>query len=161
MKQSNEKIRRRCWMLFALALGVTAFIFFLSLKDKEQSGALSGGIVQWLKPLLDPYNRVSEEAFHHYLRKTAHFTEFAVLGLCWSSYSVQLGKLKGRRYITLPLLLTLGTAVSDEYIQFFANRGSAVTDVVLDYTGAVFGFAIIYLWNLRMCRRGTEKETSL
>ena len=159
MRKFKSKNQFLSGLFLCLALAVTAFIFYQSLKSREQSGATSGFLMQLLKPLLDPENRIAEAVFHHYLRKTAHFTEFAALGLCWSAYGWQQEIRTRKSRILLPFLLTLSTAVADEYIQFFSHRGSAVTDVVLDYAGAVTGIGIVLL--LKLCVRhwrSTKKE---
>ena len=161
MKKS-EKNRILSGLFLCLALAVTAFIFYQSLKSREQSSTTSGFLMCILKPLLDPNNRIAEEIFHHYLRKTAHFTEFFALGLCWCAYGWQREGRTEKSYTLLSFLLTLSTAVADEYIQFFSQRGSAVTDVVLDYAGAITGIGMVLLLKLCVRRwRSTKKEMPL
>ncbi|MBE6947182.1 MAG: VanZ family protein [Ruminococcaceae bacterium] len=154
MKKCKNKTKTRCYLFLGLALAVTAFIISQSLKNGAQSGAMSHSIAAFLKPLLDPGNRFSEAGFHLFLRKAGHFTEFFALGLCWGGFAYHLGKLKGRGYIALPMLLTVSTAVADEFVQFFVGRGSMVTDVVLDISGAMTGLLIVFVINLLVRRKG-------
>jgi len=141
-----EKKTKRAAALYGIAsLLILAVIYSQSLFTREASGNLSGFVVSILKPLLDPNDRIDGELFHHLVRKAAHFTDFSVLGLCLGGFSVYLGVLRNRRYIALPMLLGLGAAVSDEYLQYFTGRGSAVTDVVLDFSGAMTGLLLIWL----------------
>lgn len=133
---------KRLFILFAvLACLVVAFIFCQSILDRQESAAQSGIFAAFFQRLLDPHGRIDSEVFHGFIRKTAHFVEFFTLGLFTAAATINLGCIKGRRYVAAPMLLTLATAVADEYLQFFTGRGSQVTDVVLDYSGALTGLA--------------------
>ena len=73
------------------------------------------------------------------LRKLAHFTEYAFLGMLLA--------IKFRREtdrLLIPFALALSVAVIDETIQIFAHRGSSVFDVLLDACGAAVGIAVCY-----------------
>ena len=157
MKDTRVVTKRLCRIFFCGALVVTAFIFYQSCKSMDESGATSSALMALLKPIFDPNNQIPAEVFHHYLRKTAHFVEFCALGVCWGVYVWQRGVLKGRRYAAMPMLLTLATAVADEYLQYFTHRGSAVTDVVLDYSGALTGLAVVCL--IGLCVRWIQKKS--
>ena len=128
-----------------LSLAVLCFIYSQSLLSGEESGGLSAKVMAFIRPILDPYGAVPEELFHHLLRKAAHFTEFMTLGICICGATVNYGVIKSRRFVALPMLLTLGAAVSDEFLQYFTGRGSMVTDVVIDYSGALFGIGLTAL----------------
>ena len=142
-----------------LTAAILSFIFGMSLKSRDDSAEMSGGIVAMLKPIFDPNNKIPEESFHHAVRKLAHFTEFAALGaslwgLFWSA-----GRLWGGRFVSLPILLVLVCAVGDEFIQYFTGRGSMVTDVVLDFCGGTFGLGVFALALLAFekVRRGKKR----
>lgn len=135
----------RAYLFAVLSVFAMCFIFAQSCLSGEESGDLSLGIAAWLRPILDPNGILSLDTFHHYLRKAAHFTEFAVFGSFVCGFSVNLGRLRQRKYVTLPLFLVLAVAVCDEFLQYFTGRGSMVTDVVIDFSGAVFGLLIVWL----------------
>ena len=146
---------KRLTILFGiLTVLMVAFIWGNSIQTRDQSSGQSLSVLAWLKPLLDPSGRIDDELFHILIRKTAHFAEFAALGLCVGGFTVNLGRLQGRRYISLPMLMTLGVAVMDEFIQIFSNRGSMVGDIVLDYCGGLTGLAVIAV----ICRLIKRKE---
>ena len=127
-------------ILFAvLTLLIIAFIWNNSLASREASGAQSGRITRFLQSILDPGGKIPQESFHYFVRKAAHFTEFAALGLALCGLFRALYRVTGSAHYALPVLLALLVAVADEYIQLFADRGSAVADVVLDFSGALFG----------------------
>ena len=130
-----------------ISMAILCFIFSQSILSREESGALSAGIMAFLKPLLDPHNRLDADLFHFIIRKAAHFTEFAAFGFFVAGAVTNLGHIKGRRFLAFPMLITLVCAVSDEFLQYFTGRGSMVTDVVLDYAGALFGMALLAVFH--------------
>jgi len=160
MNQFKKKSKRAVALYGIASLLVLAVIYSQSLFSREASGNLSGFVMRILKPLLDPNDRIDHELFHFWIRKAAHFTEFSALGLCLGGFSVHLGALNHRRYIALPMLFGLGAAVSDEFLQYFTGRGSMVTDVVLDFSGALTGLAFIWLLDFihRRGRKGRKNE---
>jgi VanZ family protein len=139
---------RRHWTLVLLSFLVVLTVLFIwsnSCLSREASGAQSGRITALLLRILDPKGKLDADAFHHYVRKTAHFAEFALLG-AWIGGLFQMIRLQSKKtFYTLPVLCVLLVAVLDEYIQYFADRGSAVTDVVLDFFGGLFGLGIVCL----------------
>lgn len=130
-KRKTEKI------LVILILLTLAFIFGNSLADKEQSSRESGWVLSLVQPFLELFigkGNVTE----HLVRKLAHFTEFALLGmeLCFF-FSLRADSV--RKAFLLAFSHGLFTALSDETIQIFSHRGAQIPDVWLDTSGAVFG----------------------
>ena len=140
-------------ILAALTVLVIAFIWGNSCVSGETSGAQSGVVTKLLQSILDPKGKIPEDSFHHFVRKTAHFTEFAVLGLLVGSLFWMIGRQTGRVFFSLPVLIVVLVAVMDEYIQYFSGRGSAVTDVVLDISGAVTGLTMVLLITVLMKKK--------
>ncbi len=136
--------KRWMWIFAFLSAAVLCFIYFNSLLSREESGEQSGMVLRIILRLLGIQDGAEE--LHGLIRKLAHFCEFAALGLCVAGFTVNLGYLHGRKYIALPALITLAAAVLDEFIQYFSGRGSMVTDVVLDYSGALFGMGLTALY---------------
>ena len=142
MKHQKSKLIQRT--IFAvLALLLICFIFSNSVQSRSESIDQSRALMAFLKPLLDPHNRISDSTFHHYLRKAAHFTEFAALGFSLMGLSDCLPwKGKKKQRLLMPLLVSLLIAATDETIQFFSPlRGPGISDVLLDFCGAAFGVA--------------------
>ena len=142
MKQQKSKLIRE--IIFAvLALLLVCFIFSNSAQSRSESIDQSRALMAFLKPLLDPQGRISDSTFHHYLRKAAHFTEFAALGFSLMGLSDCLPwKGKKKQRLLMPLLVSLLVSVTDETIQIFSPlRGPGASDVLLDFCGAVFGIA--------------------
>ena len=151
---------KRSLAVFSLLLCLTvAFIFSQSMLDKQASAAQSGWVTAVLHQLLDPQGSIPAETFHHWIRKTAHFVEFAALGMVTLGFVWNLEILTQRSWQILKLYLPLAVAVADEYIQYFTGRGSQVTDVVLDYAGALTGLGAA--WLLVLLLRKIKKANGL
>ena len=84
--------RRAVWILLTvLWMGV---IFFFSAQNAEESSSLSGGITDFIahliRPDLDQLPEADQQAFLNqlsfFVRKGAHFSEYAVLGLLREFY---------------------------------------------------------------------------
>ena len=78
------------------------------------------------------------------IRKAAHFTEFAVLGLLALLRMSESGLPFGRIWQRLTAF-GFGAAFLDETIQLFNNRSSSVRDVWLDFSGYVAGVLCMLL----------------
>lgn len=141
---SENKNKMRLIVFSVLALTVTVFIFSNSLQPPDESNSRSQAIAEWIYGFPFFGRLMSEEAFHRLIRKLAHFTEFGALGISLGGAAYALGRLKSRKYITLPMLIALFTAVCDEFIQSFTGRTSCVKDVLIDFSGALFGLAITW-----------------
>ena len=151
MKQQKSKLIQG--IIFAiLALLLICFIFSNSAQSRSESIERSSVVMEFLKPLLDPHDRISDDVFHHYVRKAAHFTEFAALGFSLMGLSNCLPWKKKQRLL-MPLLVSLLVAATDETIQFFSPlRGPGVSDVLLDFCGAAFGVACMLVILLIIAR---------
>lgn len=131
------------WLWVLAAAVWTVFIWSNSLRPAAQSAAQSGAVMQLLAPLLS-LTGLEEEIWHTLVRKGAHMTEFALLGVCWTgllAYSPDLQKRRLRYAAAVGLCML--TALTDETIQTFVpGRGSLVTDVWIDTAGALIGTGV-------------------
>lgn len=75
------------------------------------------------------------------IRKSAHFIEYFILAVLFSS-CLKKQSLKWIEMIIYPLFFVLVIAVGDEFIQSFVGRGSNVRDVLIDFSGGVIGIII-------------------
>ena len=113
-------------------------IFCMSLKDAEESKALSDSLAQRL------INFLGINIPKVILRKGAHFVEFAGLGFClcnalYASFGHRL----------TPVFALVGSviyAISDEVHQIFSEgRACRITDVLIDSAGALLGIIIVFI----------------
>ena len=139
---------------------VVCFIFSNSLLDGESSNRHSGIVMELLRSILDPEHTIAEETFHHFVRKGAHFSEFALLGL---SLWLLVGSIHGKFGVSCPgvmLFSALAVAVTDEFIQSFTGRTSSVTDVLIDFGGALTAFGLLSILRVISRKRIKEKENA-
>ena len=131
-------------VLTALCLIAVGAIFFNSSLDADTSTKQSD-------PLVDEINQFFESIHIHItitdkmVRKTAHFTEYAVLG---ALLSATLYLYVGRRRDSFAMTLPLGCAIAlcDEVIQLFPKgRSCEITDVMIDSSGILFSALIVRL----------------
>lgn len=140
-----------------LALLMICFIWGNSLKTVEQSADQSAPVAESLRPVLDPQEKIEKPVFHDFVRKLAHVVEFFALGVFVTGFAVSLVAYLKKTLVSMPILLVLSVAVIDEYIQHFTKRGSLVTDVVLDFAGALAGLGcawlLFWLWRYIKMRK--------
>ena len=141
-----HRLKRHAVLLILLAttVAILAFIFHNSLQDGAASNNQSGQIAEIIKPVLDPRAAVPEEAFHKFIRKMAHFLEFCMLGVSTALLAMHVSAAYVRCSVVAPLFLVLLSAVTDEFIQSFTGRTSAVSDVLIDFGGAAVGILLAY-----------------
>lgn len=134
-----------------LLLVLYGLIFGFSAQDGEQSGSLSQMISEKCVELLhhlagknwtEGFMRELAEYFEHPLRKFAHFSEYACMGillyLLWSQWLR-----KGRRLYLLIVLWVFCSAGLDEFHQLFVpGRWGSFWDVLLDTCGGAFGMLL-------------------
>lgn len=135
----TKKRKSLCTALILLNL---AFIWGNSLMTGEDSGNLSGGVLAWLNSILG-LDESGAELLHLLIRKAAHFTEFACLGmlLAWRCRLTE-----EKHSVAFPALLGMAAAVVDESIQLFTpDRGPSLTDVWIDTSGAATGIMLLLL----------------
>ena len=135
MNRSEISSRRRCGIIILAVLiaATLAFIWSNSSDSPEDTHEKSDGIVEILKPILDPFDLL--------IRKAAHFSEYALLGA--ELFVMRL--LLERSSNTAVPLAVLCTAVIDETIQIYSDRTSSTVDVIIDFFGGLAGILFIYI----------------
>ncbi|MBE7013378.1 MAG: VanZ family protein [Ruminococcaceae bacterium] len=119
-----------------LSMGLSEKIveFILSLRDIPVFSALDGDAVS---------NFILNA--NHYVRKTAHFMIFAVLGLLVNNLLLSYGNERVKSCFFAVLICFL-YAVSDEVHQYFVpGRACRLKDVIIDTCGASAAVCLAYL----------------
>ena len=142
-------------VLIALTL---AFIWGNSCLPKAQSAESSSeaqGIIQTVLDSVFGEDTVYVDEFH--IRKLAHFAEFFALGAEFALLIIALNKENYKSYLTLlPIGLFVGAV--DESIQIFSDRGAAVTDVLIDFSGYLTAIAVfVIIFALRKSVKSRKK----
>lgn len=134
-----------------LAVAWMCLIFSFSNQPATESSKVSGGLCHRLVErandtlhldMTEKQQLAMAEKIEYPVRKAAHMTEYAILGLLsFAFYSSW--QLRKKRYLT-----ALGTvflyACTDEFHQLFVpGRSGQFTDVCIDTAGAVIGLVIL------------------
>jgi len=134
----QTKIENRTKLHICINLAVMLFIFIQSAMPGEMSGAESNIIAQFIAGLTG----WNEEVLSILVRKAAHFTEYAVLGIC---LSINMRDLQ----MNLACAWIIGTAyaATDEFHQLFVpDRAGTLTDVLIDSAGVACGILVYVLF---------------
>lgn len=175
-KKSTEKQRKPfptrvlwCICLGAAIVANMVLIFSFSAENRETSGDRSHGVTETIVEIVvKDYETMTpaeqEEViatYHPPIRKLAHFCEFGLLGLLSAAFMNALGKGKKWLWWVIPAIFCLLYAISDEVHQIFTNRGPAVTDVLIDFSGSITGIVginLILLLVFHLIRKRKEKR---
>ena len=165
MKQWIEK--HSVVLSLLLVIAVMVMIFCFSAQTGEESGAMSGRLTTWVLNLIIPdfenFSPERQEAIRStvglLVRKLAHFSEYALLGVSLMLHSAQVQK---KITVRLPWLWAWGIgtlyAATDEFHQgFVAGRGPSVVDVTIDSAGVITG-VLLMIWILKKRTKINERE---
>lgn len=141
---------RKCMFILRLTLVVLMLVFIWghSMMPADLSDLESSRFLTLVRPLVEAVQRLFESHGYvftqeHLVRKMAHFTEYAALGVLMCLLFV---RTSGQCRLALPAAACLAVAFIDEGIQMFsAGRGPALRDVGLDFCGACAGLLLMAL----------------
>ena len=147
-----EKKNKTLMIIFLiLAIAINVFIIVEAAMSGEASGNQSG----WLSNIIAKiFNITPDENFHHLVRKLiGHFSLYVVDGVITSLAEYFILKYKNNYSYKLTAIIFLGSGVVlasiSEFVQLLAaNRGFAVTDMLINFSGYFLGGTIIYLVTL-------------
>jgi VanZ family protein len=157
-RRKNRRGRLFRYAPIFLWIGV---ILFLSSPagSMDETSRFVGPLLNFFFPNMAEETR---QLVHAYVRKSAHFTEYAVLAFVVfralvGSSVVLLNKL---RYM-LPIILVAVIAFIDEYNQSFEpSRTGSYRDVFLDISGGLTIVLILWLWQRRRSAVGSARMQS-
>lgn len=147
-------IRTHKFFLPALLIFQMLFIFIMSSFGHTSSDAQSNLFVDFIVQNFPHVrhslenNLISLSTLIFLVRKTAHFTEYAILGSLFflNLKSWQRPKSSTSMNILLSLIFSFLYACTDELHQIFVSgRSAQFRDVLIDTLGASFGAIIAYL----------------
>ena len=124
------------------------FIWSNSFDGAAKSTEKSDRVIEKVEPIINPNQTMSHDSVSFIVRKSAHFLEFALLGfLCESFYLSFCGYSPSRVRIFMLFvpLYTFAVALADEMIQSFNDRTNSFTDVLIDFSGSVFGIVLSFV----------------
>lgn len=139
-----RKITVKNAFLILLLLLCTVFIFSNSLKDSEASHKDSDVIVEIVEDVADKIQPENNVDWNYIVRKSAHLTEFFILGVLSMLLALQIIKKRWMAMLTVASFVIL-IATTDEIIQIFSGRSSMFSDVLIDTAGALVGIGVVLL----------------
>lgn len=182
-KETFAKVdaRQRTAYILSVVLVITMLcvIFRFSAADATHSSHLSEGVcirlvreLSAIFPQQFPEEKMVKvaEAIEYPVRKCAHFTEYAVLGITvnlylWMCYRIEMfsgekKKLSIWNFIIRAEIFCALYACSDEFHQYFVpGRSCKFFDVCVDSTGAFFGALLFWgIFHLREQRRERKRQ---
>lgn len=160
----KEYLKRHAKLLISLLLILQMlFIFTMSSFGSDSSNAQSSQIIQVLHQVFPNLSSrtsgLDANTLAFLVRKTAHFTEYTILGvLFYLFYRQTLPQKNGLQLFVLAILSSFLYACTDEIHQLFVpGRSGQFTDILVDTLGASFGCAVLafsnYLRRVLQARR--------
>ena len=165
----GKRIREIAMTVLAaiLLLALYTMIFDFSAQDAEQSGSLSMRISENAVRFLSSFagkgwsQAFKEDLavyFEHPIRKLAHFSEYACMGilvyLMWSPWL----KERKRLYLLVVLWVFVSGACDELHQSFVPGRYCSFADVCLDTAGGIFG--LLMCLTARWIRMRRKKNQS-
>jgi len=125
------------WMAMVVVASTDIF-------SARNTGEILHSVLAWV---FGEINAATFGLLHFLVRKSAHFTEYAILSALWfRALRVHLTSLWRVRWALIGLIVSLLIAILDEVHQSFVpSRTSSARDVLLDLCGALF--AQILIWH--------------
>lgn len=137
-----------------LVVAITIFIFSNSFDDYTASKCMSDTVSE----IVLPHEYAIRENVSLLVRKIAHLLEYAVLGIS-VMLSIKFNESISKKLCAWALFYVLFIAVIDEHIQSFSDRISSTKDILLDFCGALIGFAIVIITHYIYSKIKKKKRT--
>lgn len=149
MKKAIKALLLLLWM---------SLVFFLSAQVANESSETTNIVIEIIYKLyktLFANSNMDIVAFSNVVfipvRKLAHFSEFAILGIL---FYINIKEYTNNKVLLLSVLLSSLYAVSDEIHQLFVpGRACAFIDMLIDSSGAFIGIVLIHLVTNRCLRK--------
>ncbi len=128
------------------------FIFSLSAQNAETSTQTSGGVISSIVRIFYPdFDKLSSEEqtefiapYQGFVRKTAHFTAYAILGVFSFFTYISYKKIPLKIRFSSSLITCLAYSISDEIHQLFIpGRSGEIRDICIDFCGSLLSITIL------------------
>ena len=131
-------------ILWTIVIAYTLWIFHNSAQTGKVSANLSETLSYRIYDHLQFLHFIPFKLFHTLIRKFAHFSEYALLGILVSIVSFH--TIEERQQKLVIILWMILVPILDEGIQCFTpGRSAELRDCIIDMCGFGFGFLITYL----------------
>ncbi len=149
-------MKKRLLLFFTIIITATIFIHSAIPGDESQMESDSVFLIfDQIVAFLHLPNLFNEGT----IRKLAHFVEFSFFGFFLSATVHAYGGFKNQ--IFKILFFILAVPVTDEFLQHFSDgRSSQVRDVLIDFSGGLFGFLLLWILTLIIAASKNKKKSS-
>lgn len=157
----GNMLKNRAFLIMtAITVLFISFIFLHSSMTGDTSSNESSSVLVFVQSIINALC-IPITLSELLIRKVAHFSEFAVLGVLVSTTFYIYDKTL-KKYIKRLLsvfFICLATAVTDETIQLFVpGRSGQVSDVLIDFSGAFTGVIIVSVILMIIYRKKTKNR---
>ncbi|OUQ43411.1 hypothetical protein B5E64_14920 [Drancourtella sp. An12] len=163
--EQGVKEKKRMWTILVAVWMVVIFLFSAQPSDESSKESLFVGrmvgqiFVKDFEEWPEEEQEAFAEAINYPVRKTAHATEYAILGIfvfmrcrCQDTWS-------RKRMIATAWGISTVYAATDEFHQIFVpGRAGMVTDVMIDSSGALAGILLAALAGFIIIGRNRRTE---
>lgn len=133
IKQSFSK-RSLFWLLSILLIDIVIFYF------SSQTGGASASQSRFV---LDVFQIAQSLTTQKIIRKLAHFSIYALMGICWTNFLHSMN-LSRKQCFVIAIFMCFLFAASDEWHQTFVpGRSGELLDVGLDTLGSMIGTSLM------------------
>lgn len=144
MVMKNRKLIIARVILTVLTIAAITAIFYNSSLSAVESTEQSSSLTEWMNSFLS-FLHIPLAVTETFVRKAAHFTEYALLGTLLT-VTVYLYAQRCRRTLLTALPTGALIAVCDELIQLFpAGRSCEARDMLIDFCGVLCAALLITL----------------
>lgn len=159
------KARIKLALSLLAVIAVAVMIFLFSAQEGEESSILSGRVTGFVVRLVVPgFDGLSAaeqlktlNAWSFYIRKAAHFSEYALLAMTLINFLRQQhsGKIKRMMGVLAWGAAALYACTDEIHQMFVSDRAAALMDVGIDAAGALTGvlLSLLIIWLHRRLRR--------
>lgn len=159
--KKRRNINIRGIIKWGLVFAWMLVIFMLSAQQSSESSSLSSGITRFVLNIINgllPRIEIEFDAFSHFVRKSAHFIAYLILGIL-SLHAIEEEKDTKSTWFIKALLICVFYAMSDEFHQLYVpGRSGEIKDVLLDSTGSLVGIIGYFFVRHRVKKRAENKR---
>ena len=163
--EQGVKEKKRMWTILVAVWMVVIFLFSAQPSDESSKeslfvGRMAGQIFvkdfeEWPKEEQEAF----AEAINYPVRKTAHATEYAILGILVFMRCRYQNTWSRKRMILIAWGISTAYAATDEFHQIFVpGRAGMLTDVMIDSSGALAGILLAALVGFIIIGRNRRTE---
>ena len=145
-------IKRIIFTILIIINCITIFYFSHQVADNSSNQSsrvveIISNIIPAIKNMQEPDKTIlKEEILTPIVRKIAHFSIYAILGIFTISFTLTFEDKKTNQKIVYSLIFCILYAITDEFHQtFIPGRSGKIIDIFIDSLGALVGILFIIL----------------